>query len=97
MLVYDVSNMQSFENIEMWRSQFVKVGMIVNSETFPMILVANKTDLDDARQVSAYQGQKLATDNGNMLFIETSAKSNNNVEQAFKKIAEIALQRQEKM
>ena len=32
-----------------------------------------------------------------MLFIETSAKSNNNVEQAFKKIAEIALQRQEKM
>jgi GTPase SAR1 family protein len=32
-----------------------------------------------------------------MLFIETSAKSNNNVEQAFKKIAEIALQRQEKI
>jgi small GTP-binding protein len=75
----------------------VKVGMVVNSENFPMILVGNKTDLDDSRQVSTHLGQKLATENGNMLFIETSAKSNNNVEQAFKKIAEIALQRQEKM
>lgn len=62
-----------------------------------MIVVANKTDLEDSRQVSTSQGQKLANENGKMLFIETSAKSNLNVEQAFQKIAQMALARQEQM
>jgi small GTP-binding protein len=93
MLVYDVTSMSSYENVSNWRSQFIKVGMVVHPESFPMILVGNKTDLDDCRQVSENQGKRLAEENGNMLFIETSAKSNSNVEAAFKQIAEIALAR----
>ena len=50
-------------------------------ETFPFIVVGNKLDMsDENRQVSAIQLQRFCQENGNMPYIETSAKSNMNVE-----------------
>ena len=45
-------------------------------------LVGNKTDLESRRTVSTEEGQKFAREN-NLIFIETSAKNDNNVEEAF--------------
>lgn len=51
-----------------------------------IILVGNKSDLD-RREVTTEEGVEFAEKNG-LLFIETSAKTSNNVEEAFMKVAE---------
>jgi len=82
-VVYDISNRNSFENVSSWiedcRSQSPK--------TIYMILVGNKSDLEDKRAVSFEEGQELAEKN-NMLFFETSAKTGKNVEEIFYKSAD---------
>lgn len=52
------------------------------SKKVPIILVANKADLEAQRQVPTTNGKELATKLG-ALFIETSAKNNVNVSEAF--------------
>lgn len=48
----------------------------------PMILVGNKCDLEDERVVGKEQGQNLARQWNNCAFLETSAKSKINVNEA---------------
>ncbi|KAJ3207476.1 hypothetical protein HDU82_003699 [Entophlyctis luteolus] len=52
-----------------------------------IVLVGNKTDLSDKRQVSTEEGEKKAKE-ANVLFIETSAKAGYNVKALFRKIAQ---------
>ena len=52
-----------------------------------IVLVGNKTDLNDKREVTTQQGEEEAKKNG-LMFIETSAKAGHNVKQLFKKIAQ---------
>lgn len=53
----------------------------MSPETFPFMVVGNKLDLEDeSRQISKTTAQRYCHENGNMLFIESSAKSNTNVE-----------------
>ena len=47
-----------------------------------IILIGNKSDLDSKRQVSTDEGERFAKENG-LIFLETSAKSAENVEEAF--------------
>ena len=51
------------------------------------MLVGNKTDLNDKREVTPAQGEEEAKKNG-LMFIETSAKAGHNVKQLFKRIAQ---------
>lgn len=46
------------------------------------MLIGNKSDLDARRQVSTEEGERFAKDNG-LIFLETSAKTSHNVEEAF--------------
>ena len=52
-----------------------------------IVLVGNKTDLNDKREVTANQGEEEAKKNG-LLFVETSAKVGHNVKALFKRIAQ---------
>ena len=47
-----------------------------------VMLIGNKADLDSRRQVSTEEGERFAKENG-LIFLETSAKTSFNVEQAF--------------
>ncbi len=82
-VVYDVTNKNSFTNCDKWiedvRSE--RGGDVI------IMLVGNKTDLADKRQVSAEEGEAKAK-KLNVLFFETSAKSNTNIKQMFRKLAE---------
>lgn len=51
------------------------------------MLVGNKTDLNDKREVTTAQGEEEARKN-NLMFVETSAKAGHNVKNLFKKIAQ---------
>eukprot|EP01127_Copromyxa_protea_P011713 TRINITY_DN2974_c0_g1_i1.p1 TRINITY_DN2974_c0_g1~~TRINITY_DN2974_c0_g1_i1.p1 ORF type:complete len:213 (-),score=31.97 TRINITY_DN2974_c0_g1_i1:33-671(-) len=77
LLVYSVANKASFENCDTWLDELVNhadPGTIV-------LLVGNKTDLKD-RDVTYEEGLEFARRN-NLHFIETSAKDNSNVAEAF--------------
>ena len=77
-VVYDVTDKESFKNIDTWMNEIEKHA----SDNVSRILCGNKCDLDDSRQVSMDEGKELA-DTYNIRFIESSAKDNANVEEAF--------------
>ncbi|KAI9187855.1 GTP-binding protein [Blastocladiella emersonii ATCC 22665] len=82
LLIYDVTDERSFNNIRNWIrniEQHASVG--VNK-----ILVGNKCDVTEKKVISKEQGQELADEFG-VKFIETSAKSNIGVEEAFFSLA----------
>eukprot|EP00944_MAST-04C_sp_MAST-4C-sp1_P002783 g2783.t1 len=88
LLVYDVTNKQSFEKIEYWMKKIKEKTENTPSGTPPqVILVGNKADLENSvsgsqRVISHEQGLAAAKKYG-IEFIETSAKTNKNVEKAF--------------
>jgi Ras-related protein Rab-6A len=82
-VVYDITNKASFSNCDKWIED---VRAERGSEVVVM-LVGNKTDLNDKRQVTTEEGEAKAK-KLNVLFIETSAKSNHNIKQMFRKLAE---------
>ena len=47
LLVYDITNPQSFENLANWKQTFLSKGMMTMPETFPFIVVGNKLDMQD--------------------------------------------------
>ncbi|THX26433.1 ras-like GTPase Ras1 [Aureobasidium pullulans] len=79
LLVYSITSQQSFEEIKTFQQQILRVK---DKDYFPMIVVGNKCDLDGEREVSVEEGKELARSFG-CKFIETSAKSRINVENAF--------------
>ncbi len=78
LIVYDISNRDSFNSISSW----IEDCRNQSPKTIFIVLVGNKSDLDDKRKVTFEEGQELAEKN-NMLFFETSAKTGNNVEEIF--------------
>ena len=78
LVVYDITDMESFKNINNW---LIEIEKNANKNVYK-ILIGNKCDLEEKRTVSTQQGKELAETYG-MQFIETSAKSNTNVSEAF--------------
>lgn len=78
MVVYDITDAESFNKVNDWLIEIEKNA----PNAVYKILIGNKSDLLEARQVSFDQGKELADTYG-MKFIETSAKSSTNVENAF--------------
>ncbi|KAK4982736.1 RAS1 protein [Elasticomyces elasticus] len=79
LLVYSITSRQSFEEIMTFQQQILRVK---DKDYFPIIVVGNKCDLEAERQVSTQEGRNLAQRFG-CKFIETSAKSRINVDNAF--------------
>lgn len=82
LLVYDVCDQKSFDDIHSWYSNVQQHA----SENVVLILVGNKSDMNDKRVISTEQGQALADELG-IPFIEASAKTNDNVEETFFSLA----------
>ncbi|EYU27682.1 hypothetical protein ABFS82_13G134100 [Erythranthe guttata] len=81
LLVYDISRRQTFESIGRWLNE-LHTHSDMNVVT---ILVGNKTDLRDAREVRVSEGKALAEAQG-LFFIETSALDSSNVGVAFQTV-----------
>ncbi|XP_066434139.1 ras-related protein Rab-8A-like [Eleutherodactylus coqui] len=82
-LVYDITNSSSFENTSLWMKDIkMKAG-----EEVEVVLLGNKCDREDEREVSKERGEKLAWEYG-IPFFETSAKENINIENAFHMLSE---------
>ena len=78
LLIYDVTDKDSFKNLSNWLIEIEKNA----SKNVLKVLIGNKTDLEDKRAVTYNQGKEFADTYG-LKFIETSAKKNLNVTEAF--------------
>ncbi|PKA57065.1 Ras-related protein RABA5a [Apostasia shenzhenica] len=81
LVVYDISRRRTFENVGRWLNE-LNSHSDMNVVT---ILVGNKSDLKDSRQVSTEEGKALA-ETQKLFFIETSALDSSNVTAAFKTV-----------
>ena len=83
-LIYDVTNRKTFENIRKWLNQIKEE----TSNKISIILVANKIDCDDdLRVVSKEDGEDLAKNAGLPIY-EASAKQSINVNESFQFLIE---------
>ena len=83
MVVYDISSEESFQHIQAW----IKDCKDLAPRTVQLVLIGNKSDLEEKRAIKIERGKELAHEN-NMLFFETSALNGNGVEEAFQKSIE---------
>jgi GTPase KRas protein len=79
LLVYSIISRSSFEEINGLYQQILRVK---DRDSFPVIIVANKCDLENDRQVPTDEGKALA-ESWKCRFIETSAKQRINVDETF--------------
>ncbi|CAI5464659.1 unnamed protein product [Closterium sp. Yama58-4] len=92
LLVYDITDKSSFDNVRGW------INSIEEHSTrgVRVVVVGNKADMESRRVISKEQGQQLAHE-FNVNFLETSAKADINVEEAFQCIAKEGKQLYDRM
>lgn len=85
LLVYDITSKRTFDKINNYY-----IGQLnENTDSIKkVILLGNKTDLKDKRQISTEEGLKLAEKNG-YIFMESSCVDNYNVSSAFETLIEM--------
>lgn len=85
LLVFDLSRKSTFAHVTDWLSDLRQIA----EPDIVVILVGNKADLaDEKREVSSAEAAEWARRNGVLRYVETSAKSGANVEEAFLAVAE---------
>jgi Ras-related protein Rab-1A len=82
-IVYDVTDKRSFDNVKLWMQEIERYACS-NSLKF---LFGNKSDLVKNKMFDFDTANFFAIEN-NLIFYETSAKSGNNISEAFMKISE---------
>ena len=82
-VVYDISRKSTFENVDKWINELKENA----TEDVHIMLVGNKTDLEDKREVQTEDVAKKA-EQYNVAFCETSALKGNNIEKAFDTLIE---------
>ena len=88
LIVYDITQRESFDRIVNW----VADARTLAREDTAILLVGNKSDLKDKRQISFLEASRFAQEH-NLLFLECSALSGENVDEAFLKLARTILQK----
>ncbi len=89
-ILFDITNMKSFVNIEKWMTMLKKF-----CSKLPVILVAAKYDLEEFSMVGDLYANKIQEKLDLNGYIKTSAKLGLNVEKPFKKLAKLILNSEE--
>jgi len=85
-LVYDITSRDSYNHLVTWLSD----ARALATPELVIVLVGNKTDLQEDREVTFLEASRFAQEN-DLMFIETSAKTGENVEEVFVKCAKTIL------
>eukprot|EP01125_Pyxidicula_operculata_P011870 TRINITY_DN3884_c0_g1_i1.p1 TRINITY_DN3884_c0_g1~~TRINITY_DN3884_c0_g1_i1.p1 ORF type:complete len:262 (-),score=61.59 TRINITY_DN3884_c0_g1_i1:132-917(-) len=78
-LVYDITKLNTFSSLESWLNELKNAP---GNENIHVMLVGNKSDLADERDVAMEDGLEFAKQH-HLNFLETSAKTGDNVQKAF--------------
>jgi GTPase KRas protein len=79
LLVYSITSRSTFDEISVFKEKILRAK---DMDSVPMVLVGNKCDMEDEREVQADEGKQLAETWG-CPFLECSAKSKINNEECF--------------
>ena len=92
LIVYDITSKSSFEKLSFWNEQ-VNLNAPENTK---YIIVGNKKDLEEKREVKIEEGENFAKEN-KVKFYETSAKDGSNVNEVFELLAKEIVADSEKL
>lgn len=82
--MFALDDKSSFNNLSLWRQEFLHYADIQDPQSFPFIVVGNKVDLGEAtREVNAEDVRQWLSYHGNLPYFETSAKTDINIGQVF--------------
>ncbi len=87
-ILYDITDQSTFDHVKNWMVDIDKFG----KQGVLRVIVGNKKDLEDKRQVSEESAKTFADKNG-IKFMEISAKNNINIEQLFLDIVKCLLEK----
>ena len=92
-LVYDITQPKSFENLDSWREEFLVQASPPDIENFPFVVLGNKIDRENDRRVHKSKAQTWCNSKASspLRYFETSAKEAVQVEAAFQEAAQLAL------
>lgn len=89
-LVFDVGSRKSFDNLEVWRDEFLEKASPQDLDTFQFVVIGNKSDRTNGREVSLKQAQAWCSLN-NCSYHETDATNTASTDSAFQEVARVAL------
>ena len=91
LMMYDITDKKSYDSINEW----MKSVKEAKGDDCPMILLGNKMDLEDEREITEEEGINLANEFG-IEFFETSNKNNINIKEAIDSILNTFIEKREK-
>lgn len=95
LLTFALDDLQSFQNISMWKKEFLYYADVKDPDNFPFVILGNKSDLVEERKLSKDDARTWCNENGKLPYFETSAKDAVNVDSAFaaaiRRVAELNL------
>ena len=91
-LVYSIDKIQSFNNLIMWLKEIRAKG----DPDMSIILIGNKADLENKREVTKEMANEMCENNNINCFLETSAKSGLNIQKIFLEAAKLLLEQHKK-
>ena len=81
-VVYDITNTESFDNLKFWINS-IKANMENKNIFIPVIIIGNKTDMEESREIMTEDAEKFAEENKYKYF-ETSAKTGEGIDKAIR-------------
>ena len=101
-LVYDITDTDSLDHLTRWKNEFLnrnQQAAMLGGPNFPFVVLGNKCDKESNRRVprsAAVQWCETQGGHGSEIpHLETSAKTNQNIDEAFTEIARLGLEYQE--
>ena len=91
LLVFSITSQSSLRELTELREQLVRIK---DDEKVPLVLVGNKSDLEDARVVSRSRAFNVSQSFGNKPYYETSARRRVNVDEVFKDLCRQIIRRE---
>ena len=92
-LVCDLTNTESFKNVDFWRKEFIKNANPQEGDKFPFVLFANKNDMVSDIKITEDEIKSFCSAHNDIPYFMVSAKEGNGVEEGFNEICDIAYKR----
>ena len=92
-LVFDLTNVDSFKNVEMWRKEFLDNLNPPEGDKYPFVLLGNKSDMQDEIKVSDEDIKMYCIQHNDMPYFKVSAKNGEGVEAGFEKVCVLGFNR----